>query len=73
MTITTITVNTKGRRVRAKITCGTVGQHFGTASSVWIGGRKVWSSRTFPLGFTESAIRAAQQWCDSRTEAKPYA
>ena len=69
----TTTINTKGRRVRAVITWGTVGQSFGTASSVWISGRRVWTSDTYPYGFAETALNAAQRWCDARVEAAPYA
>lgn len=56
---TTMTTKTKsGKKVSIKTR--TVGQCFGTESSIIYRGKALWTSRTYPLGMTGPAIEAAE-------------
>lgn len=49
---------------QATITTRTVGENFGTSGVVRVGGRKVFQGPTRPFGFTDAAVRDAEQWAE---------
>jgi hypothetical protein len=56
---------------KTTITTRTVGQAFGTEAVVRAPhGRIIYTTRTYPYGFTGPALRDAEAWVDSQKTAK---